>query len=137
VLVLSIAIIAIIIAMVGVVNTILMSVHERFQEIGILKTIGAMPGDIFQLIWMETLLLCAGGGVLGVALSLILSRVTEWVIRGVLPYAPRGGLVLIDMNLILFTLGAISAIGLLSGLYPAWKAGRIRPLQAIRSEVGE
>jgi putative ABC transport system permease protein len=137
VLVLSIAIIAIIIAMVGVVNTILMSVHERFQEIGILKTIGAMPGDIFQLIWMETLLLCAGGGVLGVALSLILSRVTEWVIRGVLPYTPRGGLVLIDMNLILFTLGAISAIGLLSGLYPAWKAGRIRPLQAIRSEVGE
>jgi len=137
VLVLSIAIIAIIIAMVGVVNTILMSVHERFQEIGILKTIGAMPGDIFQLIWMETLLLCAAGGVLGVALSLLLSRVTEWVIRGVLPYAPRGGLVLIDMNLILFTLGAISAIGLLSGLYPAWKAGRIRPLQAIRSEVGE
>jgi putative ABC transport system permease protein len=137
VLVLSIAIIAIIIAMVGVVNTILMSVHERFQEIGILKTIGAMPGDIFQLIWMETLLLCAAGGVLGVALSLVLSRVTEWVIRGVLPYAPRGGLVLIDMNLILFTLGAISAIGLLSGLYPAWKAGRIRPLQAIRSEVGE
>ncbi len=43
VLVLSIAIIAILIAMVGVVNTILMSVHERFQEIGILKTIGAMP----------------------------------------------------------------------------------------------
>jgi putative ABC transport system permease protein len=137
VLVLSIAIIAIVIAMVGVVNTILMSVHERFQEIGILKTLGAMPGDIFQLIWMETLLLCAAGGVLGVALSLILSRVTEWVIRGVLPYAPRGGLVLIDLNLILFTLGAISAIGLLSGLYPSWKAGRIRPLQAIRSEVGE
>ncbi|HEX9135467.1 MAG TPA: ABC transporter permease, partial [Nitrospirota bacterium] len=44
VLVLSIAIIAIIIAMVGVINTVLMSVHERFQEIGIMKTIGAMPG---------------------------------------------------------------------------------------------
>ncbi|HSB33160.1 MAG TPA: FtsX-like permease family protein [Nitrospirota bacterium] len=136
-LVLSIAIIAIIIAMVGVINTVLMSVHERFREIGIMKTIGAMPGDIFQLIWIETLLLCTAGGVLGVSLSLILSRATELVIRNILPYAPKGGLVLIDVSLVLFTLCAISAIGLLSGLYPAWKAGRIRPLQAIRSEVNE
>lgn len=137
VLVLSIAIIAIIIAMVGVINTVLMSVHERFQEIGIMKTIGAMPGDIFKLIWIETLLLCAAGGILGVALSLALSRATEVVIRNILPYSPKGGLVLIDMNLVLFTLCAISVIGLLSGLYPAWKAGRIRPLEAIRSEVNE
>jgi putative ABC transport system permease protein len=135
VLVLSIAIIAMIIAMVGVINTILMSVHERFQEIGILKTIGAMPGDIFQLVWIETLLLCAIGGVLGICLSLALSRFTELVIRNLLPYSPKGGLVLIDANLMLFTLGAISAIGLLSGIYPAWKAGRIRPLEAIRSGV--
>jgi putative ABC transport system permease protein len=136
VLAVSIAIIAILIAMVGVINTILMSVHERFQEIGILKTIGAMPGDIFQLIWIETLLLCTTGGILGVALALALSKITELVIRNLLPYSPTGGLVLIDAKLVLFTLGAILGIGLLSGLYPAWKAGRIRPLEAIRSEVG-
>ena len=134
VMVLSIALIAILIAMVGVINTILMSVHERFQEIGILKTIGAMPGDIFQLIWIETLILCAIGGVLGIGLALILSKVTEIVIRHMLPYAPSGGLVLIDLKLVLFTLVAVLCIGLLSGLYPAWKAGRIRPLEAIRSE---
>jgi len=137
VLVLSIAIIAMIIAMVGVINTILMSVHERFQEIGIMKTIGAMPGDIFKLIWIETVLLCGTGGVLGIALSMALSRVTELIIRNVLPYSPKGGLVLIDLRLILFTLCAILAIGLLSGLYPAWQAGRIRPLEAIRSGVNE
>ncbi len=134
VMVLSIALIAILIAMVGVINTILMSVHERFQEIGILKTIGAMPWDVFKLIWIETLILCAIGGVLGIGLALVLSKLTEIVIRHVLPYAPSGGLVQIDLKLVLFTLGAVLCIGLLSGLYPAWKAGRIRPLEAIRSE---
>ena len=136
VMVLSIAIIAILIAMVGVINTILMSVHERFQEIGILKTIGAMPGDIFRLIWIETLILCAIGGILGIGLAMILSKVTEILVRYVMPYAPSGGLVLIDMRLVFITMVAVLCIGLLSGLYPAWKAGRIRPLEAIRSDIG-
>ena len=136
VMVLSIAIIAILIAMVGVVNTILTSVWERFQEIGILKTVGAMPWDVFKLIWIETLILCMVGGVLGIVLALILARVTDMVIRSILPYAPGGGLVLIDLKLILITLAAIIGIGLLSGIYPAWKAGRIRPLEAIRGDVG-
>jgi putative ABC transport system permease protein len=136
VMVLSIAIIAILIAMVGVINTILTSVWERFQEIGILKTLGAMPWDIFKLIWIETLILCTIGGVLGIVLALILARVTDVVIRSILPYAPGGGLVLIDLKLILVTLAAILGVGLLSGIYPAWKAGRIRPLEAIRGDVG-
>jgi putative ABC transport system permease protein len=137
VMVLSIAIIAILIAMVGVVNTILTSVWERMQEIGILKTIGAMPLDIFKLIWTETMILCTAGGILGIAFALILARVTDILIRTVLPYAPGGGLVLIDLRLALITLGAIMCIGLMSGIYPAWRAGRIRPLEAIRGEVGK
>jgi putative ABC transport system permease protein len=136
VMVLSIAIIAILIAMVGVINTILTSVWERFQEIGILKTIGAMPWDVFKLVWVETLLLCTTGGILGIILALILSRVTDMVIRSILPYAPGGGLVLIDVKLILITMVSIICIGLVSGIYPAWKAGRIRPLEAIRAEGG-
>ncbi|MDD5711372.1 MAG: ABC transporter permease [Smithellaceae bacterium] len=135
VMVLSIALIAILIAMVGVINTILTSVWERFQEIGILKTIGAMPGDIFRLIWMETLILCLAGGTVGIILALILARLTDILIRSVLPYAPTGGLVVIDGKLVLVTLAVILGIGLISGLYPAWKAGRIRPLEAIRREV--
>ncbi len=135
VMVLSIAVIAVVIAMVGVINTILMSVMERFQEIGILKTIGAMPGDIFRLIWIETVILCTLGGAIGVSLAFALARLTEVFVRGVLPYAPSGGLVRIDTGLALATMGIIVAVGLVSGLYPAWKAGRIRPLESIRSEA--
>ena len=134
VMVLSIAIIAILIAMVGVVNTILMSVLERVQEIGILKTMGAMPGDIFLLVWTETLLLCSIGGIAGVGFALLFAQGTDILIRRILPYAPGGGLVVIDAKLGALTLVVIVTVGLLSGLYPAWKAGRVRPLQSIRSE---
>jgi putative ABC transport system permease protein len=134
VMVLSIAIIAILIAMVGVVNTILMSVLERIQEIGILKTMGAMPGDIFLLVWTETLLLCSIGGIAGVGFALLFAQGTDILIRRILPYAPGGGLVVIDAKLAALTLVVIVTVGLLSGLYPAWKAGRVRPLQSIRSE---
>ncbi len=135
VMVLSIAVIAILIAMVGVINTILMSVLERKQEIGILKTMGAMPGDIFRLVWTETLILCSCGGIAGIGLALISARMTDILVRKILPYAPGGGLVAIDLKLALTTLLIIVAVGLLSGIYPAWRAGRVRPLESIRSEA--
>ena len=134
VMVLSIAIIALLIAMVGVVNTILMSVLERMQEIGILKTMGAMPGDIFILVWTETLILCTSGGIAGIALAFVFARLSDILVRRILPYAPGGELVAIDMKLASLTLAVIVVVGLLSGIYPAWKAGRVRPLDSIRSE---
>ena len=134
VMVLSIALIAILIAMMGVVNTILMSVMERRQEIGILKSMGAMASDIFKLVWLETLILCLTGGLVGTGMALVTAKITDILVRKLLPYAPSGSLVRIEPGLVLATLGIVTLVGLASGIYPSWKAGRVRPLESIRSE---
>lgn len=135
IMVFSIVIIAVIIATVGVVNTILMSVFERFQEIGVLKSMGALPKDIFIMIWIETVFLCSAGGILGSGFAVILTKITDILIRRLLPYTPTGPIVIIDLNLILLTVFLIVAIGLVSGLYPAWKAANIRPIESMRREA--
>ena len=133
--VLSIAVIAVIIAMFGVVNTILMSVFERYEEIGILKSMGAMPLDIFKMIWAETAILCSIGGLIGVMMSIGLAKITEILVRQFLPYAPYGNLIAIDLKTALFAFAVITLAGILSGFYPAWRASTVRPLDAIRSEM--
>jgi putative ABC transport system permease protein len=135
IMVFSIVVIAVIIATVGVVNTILMSVFERFQEIGVLKSMGALPKDIFIMIWVETVFLCSAGGILGSGFAVILTKITDILIRRLLPYTPTGPIVIIDLNLILLTVFLIIAIGLVSGLYPAWKAANIRPIESMRREA--
>jgi putative ABC transport system permease protein len=133
ILVVSIASIAIFVAVIGVVNTILMSVFERTQEIGIMKAIGASRFDIFKLIWMETLIICTLGGTFGSIAAVLGGKLTETLVRKVMPYSPSGRLILISPRLLLLCfLGAI-ILGVISGLYPAFRACSMRPIEAIRS----
>jgi len=135
VIVFSVAVIAILVALVGVINTIFMSVLERYEEIGILKSLGAMPGDIFKMVVYESFLLSSVGGAMGVSLAYVLSKGTEWLIRGLLPYSPTGRLVSVDGTVTLVTFAVIVCVGVLSGIYPAFRASRIRPIEAIKSEA--
>lgn len=134
VIVLGIAVIAVIIAMAGVINTILMSVMERYAEIGIIKSMGAMPLDIFRMIWAETAMLCSLGGAAGILLSFLTARISESAVRYFLPYTPNGSLIAIDWRICLGAFLLIVVGGLLSGVYPAWRAARVRPIEAIRIE---
>lgn len=128
----SIAFIAIFIAVIGVINTILMSVFERTQEIGILKAIGASRFHIFHLIWMETILICVTGGILGNIFALGGSRIVESIIKTILPFSPSGPLVVISPVLLVYALSGAVLLGLIAGLYPAWRACSMVPVEAIR-----
>lgn len=130
--VLAIVLVAILIGAVGVLNTILMTVFERSREIGMLKAVGASRLDIFRLIWTETLMICLAGGLSGIALALLTARLVEAFVRSALPYAPSGTLISFSLSSFGVCLAFALVLGLLAGLYPAYRAASVRPMEAIR-----
>ena len=128
----SVALIAIIIAVIGVVNTILMSVFERTSEIGVMKAIGASRLDIFKIIWVETTLICIFGGIFGNIIALLGGKTIEYILKQVLPYAPKGHLVIITPHTLLLSFFGAVIMGLVAGLYPAFRASSMKPIEAIR-----
>ena len=133
VLIMSVAFIAIFVAILGVINTILMSVSERTQEIGIMKAIGASKLDIFKLIWIETLIVCTLGGIFGSIIAIIGGNLVELLVRKAMPYAPSGKLLLITPDLLAYSFLGVIIVGIISGLLPALKAASMRPIEVIRS----
>lgn len=129
---LSIASIAIFVSAVGVMNTILMAVFERIQQIGMMRAIGASRFDIFRIIITETLILILSGGVSGIILSAAGSRFLENVVRRVMPFVPAGNMIEFEPDLAFMCIVFSIIIGIISGLYPAWKASRIHPIEAIK-----
>lgn len=128
----SVAIVAIFVAVIGVVNTILMSVFERTREIGVMKAIGASKMDIFKIIWIETTLICIFGGIGGNIFAILGGNIVEHVLKRILPYAPKEGLVLITPDLLVMSFIGAIVLGLATGIYPAFRASSMRPIEAIR-----
>ncbi len=128
-----IAVVALLIAGAGVSNTILMSVAERTREIGVMRAVGASRGNVFFLTWLETVLLCALGGLAGLLLAGAASSGVEQWLRERLPFAPSGALVHFEPLVMLYCLTAALMLGTLAGLLPAWRAASLSPIEAMRS----
>ena len=123
-LVVLIASIASVVAAVGIINTMLMSVLERFKEIGALKAVGWSSGNIMLMIVTESILLGIFGAIIGIALGLGASAVISKFGLNTIVTVPL---------LIGSFLGAVF-VGLLAGVYPAYVASRMDPVEALRFE---
>lgn len=130
---LSIAAVAILISAVGIMNAILMAVFERTGEIGMMRAIGASRSDVFRIILVETTLITAVGGLTGIVSAAAGSGIIEALVRKFMPYVPSGKMIGFDPGLAGLCLLFSLALGVASGLYPAWKAARIHPIEAIKA----
>ena len=133
-LLLSIVMIIIIISALGVLNTVLMSVFERTKEIGVMRATGASQAHIFGLVWLETLMLSLLGGAGGLGLALVGARLLESVVKKFLPLAPKGSVVALEPASFLLIMAFVLGIAVVAGFYPALRAARAKPIEALRSE---
>ena len=121
--------IALVMAFVIVLNTLLMAVTERMREIGVLAAIGWNPARVVAAILVESLLLAAAGSLLGIGFGLFGLRL--------MILHPQIGSFLqpqVTTTLVVQSVALILAVGALGGLYPAWRATRFRPMELLRGE---
>jgi putative ABC transport system permease protein len=122
--------ISLIVGGIGIMNIMLASVKERIKEIGLRKSLGAKKKDILKQFLIETLIITGCGAIIGILIGIILSFIIAQIVRQ-LGYDWNFSITLFSIFLSCFF---ASAIGLIFGLYPAKKAARLNPIEAIRYE---
>lgn len=125
----GIAAISLVVGGIGIMNIMLVSVTERTREIGIRKAVGARRQDILSQFLVEAVVLSLTGGLLGVLIGAGIS----WLISGV----NLGGTVLtpvMEPDAVLLAVLFSAAVGLFFGVYPAWRAAQLHPIEALRYE---
>ena len=124
-LLLIVALISLVVGGVGIMNIMLVSVTERTREIGLRLAVGAKGRDILVQFLLEAVMLCLAGGIMGIALgrgiSLVISTVLGWPTEVSIP------------AIVMSVVVAVS-VGIVFGFYPAWRASRLDPIEALRYE---
>jgi putative ABC transport system permease protein len=120
--------ISLIVGGIGIMNIMLASINERIREIGIRKAIGARNRDVLVQVLVEAVVLSFMGGLLGVLVSLLLTQ----AITGIL--ADSFSVPVVRMGALMFSGGISVVVGVAFGLYPAWRAANLDPIEALRYE---
>ena len=121
----AIAGISLLVGGIGIMNIMLVSVTERTREIGIRKAVGALRRDILTQFLLESVVLSLIGGIAGIILGWAIATVAGRAIDLAAP---------LDVATVLLATGFATAVGLVFGIYPAWRAAGLRPIEALRYE---
>lgn len=122
----AIAGISLVVGGIGIMNIMLVSVTERTREIGIRKAVGALKRDILTQFLIESLFLSLLGGLIGIGFGITLANVIGNFLEDFSP--------VVDLGMVLLASGFAAAVGLIFGIYPAWRAAGLRPIEALRYE---
>ena len=117
--------IALVVGGIVIMNIMLVSVTERTKEIGIRKSLGARRMDILKQFLLESVTLAAIGGTVGVLIAWVVGKIVTAVFFQTY----------LSIMAISFAIGVSGAVGILSGIFPAWKAARLDPIEALRVET--